>query len=512
MAGSQRSDQVTTCLVSLPFGQSVTCKSMVAARLGDARQAAPTSEPASTLSFISLEVYARLAPRPLISPKRVMRRSTVVTMLMLRVDPPGRKSVQGGWNCVACWPVCLCCVLVAVTGVAASGGSAAPLGHEPAPLPKHGDKRVCSDGSDSAACMAEVVTKPDGGSPLATTSYLYGYGPADLASAYKWPFAPSASWVWNGQTVAIVDAYDNPNAEADLSAYRARFGLPACTSANGCFQKVNQGGGSTPPKANVGWGQEIDLDIQMVSAVCPECKILLVEANSNSFTDLGAAVNQAAALGANAISNSYGTSSEFSSEKAYEAYYNHPQHRGHRQQRRQRLRHIVSGRLEIRRRGRRARDSSRIPPTRGWSESAWSKAGSGCSSLISKPSWQHDAGCSKRTVADVSAVADPKTGVAVYDSYGSAGGANWYVFGGTSVSSPIIASVYALAGNAGSVDYAAKLPYASPGSLFDVTGGNNGSCVKGKTAGSSTTAYLCTAGLGYDGPTGLGTPNGTAAF
>ena len=353
-------------------------------------------------------------------------------------------------------------VLVAVTGVAASGGSAAPLGHEPAPLPKHGDKRVCGDGGDSAACMAKVVTKPDGGSPLATTSYLYGYGPADLADAYKWPFAPTANWVWNGQTVAIVDAYDNPNAEADLSAYRARFGLPACTSANGCFRKVNQGGGSTPPKANVGWGQEIDLDIQMVSAVCPECKILLVEANSNSFTDLGAAVDQAAALGANAISNSYGTTSEFSSEKAYEAYYNHPNiavtassgDNGYGTSFPAVSRYVVAvGGTRL------VSDSS----VRGWSESAWSKAGSGCSSLISKPGWQHDAGCSKRTVADVSAVADPNTGVAVYDSYGSAGGANWYVFGGTSVSSPIIASVYALAGNAGSVDYAAKLPYASPG-------------------------------------------------
>jgi subtilase family serine protease len=362
-----------------------------------------------------------------------------------------------------------------------------------------------------AACAAEVVTKPDSASPLATTSYTYGYSPADLASAYKWPFAPSASWVWNGQTVAIVDAYDNPNAEADLSAYRARFGLPPCTSANGCFQKVNQGGGATPPKANVGWGQEIDLDIQMVAAVCPECKILLVEANSPSFTDLGAAVNQAAALGATAISNSYGTSGEISSEKTYEGYYNHPGiavtassgDNGYGTSFPAVSRYVVAvGGTRL------VSDSS----ARGWSESAWSKAGSGCSSLIAKPGWQHDAGCNKRTIADVSAVADPKTGVAVYDSYGSSGGANWYVFGGTSVSSPIIASVYALAGNAGSVDYAAKLPYASPGSLFDVTSGTNGKCVKGKKTSSSTTAYLCTAGLDYDGPTGLGTPNGTGGF
>jgi subtilase family serine protease len=403
-------------------------------------------------------------------------------------------------------------VLVAAVGVAASGGSAAPLG-QPAQLPAHLDKPVCQHtGGDSAACQARIVTQPNGASPLASTSYQYGFSPANLASAYKWPFAPGANWVWNGQTVAIVDAYDNPNAQADLSAYRAQFGLPACTSANGCFRKVNQRGGSTPPSANVGWGQEIDLDIEMASAVCPSCKILLVEADSNSLTDLGSAVNQAATLGANAISNSYGTSGEFSSETSYEGYYNHAHiavtvssgDSGYGTSFPAVSRYVVAvGGTSL------VSDSS----TRGWSESAWSGAGSGCSSLVTKPSWQHDGGCSRRTVADVSAVADPNTGVAVYDSYGSSGGANWYVFGGTSVSSPIIASVYALAGNAGSVDYAAKLPYQSPGSLFDVTTGKNGNCVKGKKPGSSSSAaYLCTAGSGYDGPTGLGTPNGTAGF
>jgi subtilase family serine protease len=113
-------------------------------------------------------------------------------------------------------------------------------------------------------------------------------------------------------------------------------------------------------------------------------------------------------------------------------------------------------------------------------------------------------------VADVSAVADPNTGVAVYDSYGSTGGANWYVFGGTSVASPIIASVYGLAGNAGGTDYPARLAYASPGSLFDVTSGSNGNCSRGKR--NTSTRYFCTAGPGYDGPTGIGTPNGTAGF
>jgi subtilase family serine protease len=132
-------------------------------------------------------------------------------------------------------------------------------------------------------------------------------------------------------------------------------------------------------------------------------------------------------------------------------------------------------------------------------ETAWSGAGSGCSAYVSKPSWQTDGGCSRRTVADVSAVADPNTGVSVYDTYRVSG---WLVFGGTSVASPIIASVYALAGNSGSVNYG-SYPYNHTSNLFDVTSGSNGSC------GGS---YLCTAGPGYDGPTGLGTPNGSGGF
>ena len=135
-------------------------------------------------------------------------------------------------------------------------------------------------------------------------------------------------------------------------------------------------------------------------------------------------------------------------------------------------------------------------------ETAWSGAGSGCSAYVSKPSWQIDPGCSRRTVADVSAVADPSTGVAVYDSYAYQGQKGWFVVGGTSASAPIVASVYALAGNVSSLTYASG-PYANTSSLNDVTSGSNGSC-----AGT----YLCTAVAGYDGPTGLGTPIGTGAF
>jgi len=140
-------------------------------------------------------------------------------------------------------------------------------------------------------------------------------------------------------------------------------------------------------------------------------------------------------------------------------------------------------------------------------ETAWNGAGSGCSAYITKPAWQKDTACAKRTIADVAAVADPATGVAVYDSYGSTGGANWFVFGGTSVAAPIIGAVYALSGNTAGTP--AQLAYTNKSSLYDVTSGSNGRCVHGKTTSG---AYLCTGVAGYDGPTGNGTPNGTAAF
>jgi subtilase family serine protease len=155
---------------------------------------------------------------------------------------------------------------------------------------------------------------------------------------------------------------------------------------------------------------------------------------------------------------------------------------------------------------------------RGWTETTWPGTGSGCSRFETKPTWQHDTGCRMRTVADVSAVADPRTGLAVYDTDNSCGGGllcdllialglaqgvdGWLQVGGTSLSSPIIASVYALAGNTAVVN-AGSYPYTHSSALFDITTGSNGQCA---------TSYLCTAGPGYDGPTGLGTPNGPAAF
>jgi subtilase family serine protease len=243
----------------------------------------------------------------------------------------------------------------------------------------------------------------------------------------------------------------------------------------------------------------------MVSAICPGCRLLYVGANSASFNDLATAVNTAVARGATVVSNSYG-GNEFSAEATLAGAYNHPGvaitvssgDNGYGAQAPAVFNTVTAvGGTSL---------TLNADGTRK-SETAWSGAGSGCSAYIAKPSWQHDGSCSRRTVADVAAVADPNTGVAVYDSYGSSGGANWMVFGGTSVAAPIIGAVYALSGNTGAVP--AQIAYANVGSLFDVVSGNNGRCVRGK---STTGAYLCTGVVGYDGPTGNGTPNGTAAF
>jgi subtilase family serine protease len=380
-------------------------------------------------------------------------------------------------------------LLVALAAVAVLPFSAVPASAANA----HSSARVC--GSVSAGfARCHALIRVDGVSPNASSPG--GYNPADLRSAYNLPSATAGG----GQTVAIVDAYNDPNAESDLGVYRSQFGLSPCTTANGCFKKVNQTGGTSYPKSNGGWAQEISLDVDMVSAICPNCHILLVEASSNSFANLSTAVDEAASLGANEISNSYG-GSEYSNEVSDQSHYNHPGiavtassgDGGYGVEFPAASQYLTAvGGTTL------TRDSS----ARGWGETAWSSAGSGCSAYIPKPSWQTDTGCSRRTVADVSADADPNTGVSVYDSYAYKGQSGWLVFGGTSVASPIIASVYALAQNSGSVTYG-SYPYTHTSSLYDVTSGSNGSC------GGS---YLCTAGPGYDGPTGLGTPNGSGGF
>ena len=388
----------------------------------------------------------------------------------------------------------------APTAAAAPTGRIVPTVEAVCPPPEPG----------TAQCLAlhrtDIASRP--ASEVSLLEPPAGYGPADLQDAYGLPTGSQGS----GLTVAVIDAYDLPTAEADLAVYRSQFGLPPCTTANGCFRKVDQNGGTSYPIPNTGWGEEIALDIEMVSAACPNCNILLVEANTTSFTNLGTAVNTAVSLGAIAVSNSYG-GTEWSGEATYwDPYYNHPGVAvtastgdcgyhctgiGY-----DSVEYPAASPYVIAVGGTRlTRDGS----TRGWTESAWGDAaenigaGSGCSSYEPKPAWQHDTGCAKRTQADVSAVADPATGVAVYVA------GSWKVFGGTSAASPIIAAVYALAGGPAAGTYPASYLYANTSDLYDVTGGNND-----VTFGSCTVTYLCNGVVGYDGPTGLGTPKGSA--
>jgi hypothetical protein len=394
--------------------------------------------------------------------------------------------------------------VLALLAMAAFTASAQAVPHSKAQGLGHRDSCGVA-GEDSARCFAKVVTNDSGSTfdaaPAAGAGTPAGWGPADLQSAYKLGAASGTP------TVAIVDAFDDPSAESDLATYRSQYGLAACTTANGCFKKVNQNGvQGSYPTADRGWSEEIALDLDMVSSACPNCRILLVEASSNSFTNLMKAVDTAATSGAVAVSNSYGAS-EFSGETTYDSHFNRPGvaitvssgDSGYGAEYPAASRYVTAaGGTSL----------SLASNSRGWSETAWSGAGSGCSSYETKPSWQLPGACTRRTIADVSSVSNPNTGVAVYSTYG--GDPGWMVFGGTSAAAPFIAGVYAVGGSK-SPTYAAQWPYTNAGALNDVTSGSNGRCTVGRK-GNSSSAYLCTAGPGYDGPTGLGTPSGAGAF
>jgi len=363
-------------------------------------------------------------------------------------------------------------------------------------------KRVCpiSTSPGYAQCFAWVQT--DAAGRVRTFPNVAGYGPSQFHSGYNLPTTPVSA-----QTIAIVDAYSNPNVFRNLKRYDNKMGLPlfpkcSTPSQTNCIAILNQNGLPSPlPAGNTGWGLEIALDVQVAHAICQTCRINLYEANSNSFLNLETAVNTAASQGANAISNSYGAFGYDCTEPGY----NHPN-----------IAVTVS-----------SGDSGygiACPAVENTvvsiggttltlsngnyvSESVWSGTGSGCSAVSSAQAWQTTAtnwaaiGCgTKRGMNDVSADADPATGAAVYDTYGYGG---WLVVGGTSLSAPLIAGVYALASNASSYSYPAQSAYLSPGSLHDVTTGSNGTC---------SPTLRCHGGVGYDLPTGIGTPNGLGGF
>ncbi len=361
-------------------------------------------------------------------------------------------------------------------------------------------ERVCAASTatrSTASCLSKVMVNGKGAVPQSTTPPTTALTPAQLQDAYKLAGTSGA-----GRTVAIVDAYGYPNLERDLATYRSYFGLPPCTTANGCLKVIDQNGGTSLPRFNAGWAGEQALDVDAVSATCPDCKIVMVQTKTNSFANLGQGVVTASKQpGVVAISNSYGGGD--APDTTYGTYYNHPGiavtastgdngYQGASYPASSAYTTAVGGTT-----------LAKATNTRGWNETVWNGAGSGCSTyntaLAAAASF--GTGCAKRAMADVSAAANPNTGgLAVFYPTNSKS-STWAQVGGTSESAPIIAAVYALSGN--TAGYANAIPYAHPGNLFDVTSGSNGTC---------PTTQWCNARAGWDGPTGLGTPNGAGAF
>ncbi len=385
--------------------------------------------------------------------------------------------------------------------------------------------RLVSTSLTSADLKSNAVKQANEVAHGATPAVTYkspiagGYGPEELHAAYS---LPTATFPSSTQTIAIVDAFNDPTAEADLGVYDKQYGLPACTTSNGCFRKLDQEGKTSPlPASNGSWSTEISLDVQMAHAICQSCHVMLLEANSASFSDLGTAVDTAVRLGATEVSNSYG-GAESAGDAGYDAPYDHPgtvitvssgdcgyYNEG------------CSGDTEAANFPASSPDVVAVGGTtlsrsgESWSSTVWEGAGSGCSTAFTAPLWQSEvanyslAACSGgRSVADVGAIANPYTGVNVYDSTPSASGAptGWGVWGGTSLASPVVAAEFALAGGSHGVEFPAQTLYShigESGALYDVSSGHNGSC---------TGASSCQARVGYDGPTGVGSPVGLTAF
>ncbi|MGH3470757.1 MAG: S53 family peptidase [Nocardioidaceae bacterium] len=354
-----------------------------------------------------------------------------------------------------------------------------------------GARPACSSrGISTYTCFAMI--EASGRKALLTNGDPAGWGATDIRSAYGLTGLPSAP-----QKVAVVVAGNYPSAEADMNTYRRQYGLPPCTSASGCFKKINQDGQTSHyPYADQGWALEAALDLQMISTSCPNCQIVLAEANQPLDASLDKATDAAVAAGAKVTNHSYGIQ-EYNGVTRNNRHYNR------------------TGVTAVSATGDYGYGPASFPASspdvvavggtvlhhadnaRGWSERAWQFAASGCSGYFAKPSWQTDPSCHMRSFADLSAVAD---GVAVFDSFGIGGQKGWFLVGGTSVSSPLVAGMIAAAGAGGMKPGAL---YGRAADFHDIIRGTNGFCQQ---------SYICTAKAGYDGPTGWGSPRGLTPF
>lgn len=443
--------------------------------------------------------------------------------------PPARRGARA-------WALAALCVSVCLAVTCAQSASAAALTrgrlhlHKATLAPARAVSRRPRWACPEGACDAIVAPRParsgaafvlpDAHHLLEGSGELGGYDPADLRSAYKIPTSGGA-----GQTIALIDAFGYPDAEADLAEYRSRYGLPPCTEENGCFEKVNEDGEKgNYPAEEPGWDDEAALDEDMASAACPECHILLVEGSTELPADLGAAVDTAVRLGATEVSNSYGYPERIRGLcgskgcSQFDEDYEHPgveifaaagdagyedAYFGIRPET-----DFPAASPDVVAVGGTALEED-AGSGRGWQEQVWNEpellaaTGSGCSKFESKPTWQTDTGCTERTDNDVAAVAAVETGVSVRVD------GQWEVFGGTSVASPLVAGIDAHA-SAAVRALGAEAFYADPSSLFDVTEGFNWDPVAGASE-CAPNEYLCNAEPGYDGPTGMGTPDGVPA-
>lgn len=385
-------------------------------------------------------------------------------------------------------------VLTGVTGAAPSTPGRAMAGgndtlHPPACAPPT---------AEDAGCLLTVASDVGGSPQNRAAADPRPFTAADLQDAYALP----SDLLGNRQTIAVVAPYDASKAAADLAVYRQANDLPACTADFPCFRKVNQRGGGDLPPANPTWALNAVAGLEVASAACPNCLLLLVETDDTSAASQGEAVDTAVRLGADAVAVMYGMY-EYEGMMADRGHFAHPGV----------AITAASGNGFMNGVGRQLAPASfdtviavgstaleRSGNARGWTETASPGSGSGCSVEVPRPAWQPKGACGdKRTVGDVAAVSDPNTPIAIYSTHGHPG---WISVSGTPLGAALVAGVYALAGNTDTINPGSHL-YRHRGQLFDVTSGSNGSC------GGS---YLCTSVRGYDGPTGLGTPYGIGAF